>query len=226
MPLDIKICGLKTPEALSAALAHGASHLGFIFFPRSPRNILPDDAGRLRTLVPNGAVNGRRVKTVAVTVDADDGFLDSIVAEMFPDMLQLHGKETPERVAEVKARFDLPVIKALPVAEAYDLDAAKAYHGIADRMLFDAKPPRGAQLPGGNGVSYDWSLLSALPAGTDYFLSGGLTADNVGEALRQADPPGIDVSSGIESAPGAKDVGLIAAFFEAVRAAERPRGVR
>lgn len=213
MTLDIKICGLKTPEALDAALAGGASHVGFIFFSKSPRNIEPAAAGALR-----GAARGR-AQAVAVTVDADDAFLDAIVAAMAPDMLQLHGKETPARVSEVKVRYDLPVMRALSVSEAGDLDKARAYAGVADRLLFDAKPPKGSELPGGNGVSFDWTLLKALPAGTDYLLSGGLNAGNVGEALRLANPPGLDVSSGVESAPGVKDVGLIRGFFDAVKAA-------
>jgi phosphoribosylanthranilate isomerase len=213
MSLDIKICGLKTPETLDAALAGGATHVGFIFFAKSPRWIEPAAAGALR-----GVAKGRAL-AVAVSVDADDAFLDAIVAAMAPDMLQLHGKETPQRVGEVKARYGLPVMKALSVSEAADLDRALAFAGVADRLLFDAKPPKGSELPGGNGVSFDWTLLKALPAGTDYLLSGGLNAGNVGEAMRLADPPGLDVSSGVESAPGVKEVGLIRGFFGAVRAA-------
>lgn len=213
MSLDIKICGLKTPEALEAALAGGASHVGFIFFAKSPRWIEPAAAGGLRDTARG------RAKAVAVTVDADDAFLDEIVAAMAPDMLQLHGKETPGRVAQVKARYSLPVMKALAVSEAGDLNKALAFAGVADRLLFDAKPPKGSELPGGNGVSFDWALLKALPVGTDYLLSGGLNAGNVGEALRLANPPGLDVSSGVESAPGVKDVGLIRGFFDAVRVA-------
>ncbi|TKT82765.1 phosphoribosylanthranilate isomerase [Aquamicrobium sp. LC103] len=211
MTLDIKICGLKTPDAVAAALAGGASHVGFIFFEKSPRNIDPPAAGRLRE-----AVRGR-ASTVAVTVDAGDAFLDGIVAGVAPDMLQLHGKESPERTAEVKARYGLPVMKALPISEAADLGRVAPYRGIADRFLFDAKPPKGSDLPGGNGVSFDWKLLSALDPGIDYMLSGGLNAANIGDALRLANPPGIDISSGVESAPGIKDAALIDAFFKAVR---------
>jgi len=215
MTLDIKICGLKTEEALAAALAGGASHVGFIFFAKSPRNIAPAEAGRLRK-----AALGR-AKAVAVTVDADDAMLDAIVAEMAPDMLQLHGHETPERVAEIKARHGLPVMKAFSIRETADLDATKPYRGIADRLLFDAKPPKGAELPGGNGVPFDWRVLAALEPGTDYMLSGGLNAENIGEALRLVSPSGIDISSGVESAPGVKDAGLIEAFFGAVRGARK-----
>ena len=213
MSLNIKICGLKTPEALDAALSGGASHVGFIFFPKSPRNVEPDIAGRLRR-----AARGR-AKAVAVTVDADDAFLDRIVEAMSPDMLQLHGSEAPARVAEIKARYGLPAMKALSVSEAADLDRIAPYLGVADRFLFDARPPKGSQLPGGNGVSFDWRLLAALDRGVDYMLSGGLDAANVGDALRLAGPPGIDVSSGVESAPGIKDAALIADFFRAVRTA-------
>jgi phosphoribosylanthranilate isomerase len=217
MSLDIKICGLKTAAALTAALAGSASHVGFIFFPKSPRNIAPDEAGRLRE-----AARGKAI-AVAVTVDADDQALDRIVAAMQPDMLQLHGAESPDRVAAVKARYRVPVMKAISVRNAADLDAVASYRGIADRLMFDAKPPAGSQLPGGNGVSFDWRLLAGLDADVDYMLSGGLNAANIGQALRLANPPGIDVSSGVESAPGVKQPALIEAFFRAVRTAADDR---
>ncbi|MGC4023703.1 MAG: phosphoribosylanthranilate isomerase [Mesorhizobium sp.] len=211
--MDIKICGLKTEEAVEVALDGGASHVGFIFFPKSPRNIAPDDAGRLR----RSAIG--RAKAVAVTVDATDAELEQIVSAMKPDMLQLHGKEMPERVSEIKQRFGLPVMKALAVSTADDLGKITPFRGIADRFLFDAKPPAGSQLPGGNGVSFDWALLSKLPVGLDYLLSGGINSANVAEALRMANPPGLDISSGVETAPGVKDPALITAFFAAVRRA-------
>lgn len=214
MSLDIKICGLKSEEALDAALSGGANHVGFIFFPRSPRNVLPAEAGRLRR-----AARGR-AKAVAVTVDADDGALDAIVEAMAPDMLQLHGTESPQRVGEVKARFGLPVMKAFAVSSAADLAAIAPYRGVADRFLFDARPPRDATLPGGNGIAFDWSLLAGLDRDVDYMLSGGLSPANVGDALAVADPPGLDVSSGVERAPGVKDPVLISQFFNAVRAAK------
>lgn len=213
MSLDIKICGLKTPEALEAALAGGASHVGFIFFPKSPRNVEPATAGALRQ-----SAHGK-AKAVAVTVDADDAFLDAIVTTMAPDMLQLHGKETPERVAAAKARYGLPVMKAFSISEQADLAKIGIFASIADRLLLDAKPPAGSELPGGNGVSFDWSLLAALDQSVDYMLSGGLNAANVGDALRIANPPGIDISSGVENAPGVKDPALIEQFFQAVRTA-------
>ncbi|MBO6717096.1 MAG: phosphoribosylanthranilate isomerase [Rhizobiaceae bacterium] len=214
MALDIKICGLKTPETIAAALDGGATHIGFIFFSKSPRYIAPEDAGDLRL-----AARGQ-AEAVAVSVDADNAFLDEIVLAMSPDWLQLHGRETPERVAAIRERYSLPVIKALPVSEAADLERIKPYLGVADRFLLDAKAPKGSELPGGNGVAYDWSLLAALDADIDYMLSGGLNAANVGDALRLANPPGIDISSGVESAPGVKDVGLITGFFRAVEQAQ------
>ena len=213
MNLDIKICGLKNPDALDAALAGGASHVGFIFFAKSPRNVTPEQAGALRL-----AAKGE-VQAVAVTVDAEDAFLDAIVQAMAPDMLQLHGKESPERVAAVKARYGLPVMKAFSVSEAADLDRIAPWRGVADRFLFDAKPPKGSELPGGNGVSFDWRLLAGLDPSIDYMLSGGLNAANIGDALRLANPPGIDISSGVESAPGVKDTALIEDFFKSVRIA-------
>ncbi|PBB81434.1 phosphoribosylanthranilate isomerase [Mesorhizobium sp. WSM3879] len=217
MTLDIKICGLKTDAAMAAALAGGASHVGFIFFAKSPRFVHPAEAGRLR----QAAIG--KAKAVAVTVDADDALLDEIVARMQPDMLQLHGSETPVQVAELKTRYGLPVMKVLSVSEAADLERIKPYVGVADRLMFDAKPPKGSQLPGGNGVAFDWRILAGLDAGLDYMLSGGLNAANVGDALRLANPPGIDISSGVESAPGVKDPALIEQFFRAVRAARDDR---
>ncbi|MBZ9743032.1 MULTISPECIES: phosphoribosylanthranilate isomerase [unclassified Mesorhizobium] len=217
MALDIKICGLKTDQAMAAALAGGASHVGFIFFPKSPRYVEPAEAGRLRELARGKAL------AVAVTVDTSDAFLNEIVEKMQPDMLQLHGSETPDRVTELKARYGLPVMKALPLSEVADLDRIKPFIGIADRFLFDAKPPKGSELPGGNGVAFDWRILAGLDAGVDYMLSGGLNAANIGDALRLANPPAIDISSGVESAPGVKDPALIEQFFRAVRAARDDR---
>ena len=217
MALDIKICGLKTDKALAAALAGGASHVGFIFFAKSPRYVEPAQARRLR----EAAIG--KAKAVAVTVDAGDTLLDEVVETMQPDMLQLHGSETPERVAELKARYGLPVMKALAVSAAADLGQIKLFVGIADRFLFDAKPPKGSELPGGNGVAFDWRILAGLDAGVDYMLSGGLNAANIGDALRLADPPGIDISSGVESAPGVKDPALIEQFFRAVGATRNTR---
>ena len=214
MALDIKICGLKTPETIAAALDGGASHIGFIFFSKSPRYLAPELAGDLR-LAARGQADA-----VAVTVDADNAFLDEIVMTMSPDWLQLHGRETPERVQAIRDRYSLPVMKAISVSEASDLDRIAAYRDVADGFLLDAKPPKGSELPGGNGVTFDWRILAALDADIDYMLSGGLNAANIGEALRLANPPGIDISSGVESAPGIKDVGLIEDFFRAVSDAQ------
>ncbi|NVP54080.1 phosphoribosylanthranilate isomerase [Mycoplana rhizolycopersici] len=210
---DIKICGLKTPDTVQRAVDLGASHVGFIFFPKSPRNIEPADAAELADLVRG------RAKIVAVTVNADNDDLDEIVSLLRPDILQLHGSESPERVLTVKAVYGLPVMKAFSVREAADLEKVDAYIGIADRFLFDAKPPAGSDLPGGNGVSFDWTLMDALDGSVDYMLSGGLNKDNVGEAVAVTRAPGIDVSSGVESAPGVKDIGRMEEFFEAVRRA-------
>ena len=208
--MDIKICGLKTEEAVRAAIAGGASHAGFIFFEKSPRHTDPETAGKLAALA--GAAG---LRSVAVTVDADDATLDRIVSVMKPDMLQLHGKESPERVTAVKARFGLPVMKALAISEAADFEKIGPYRGVADRFLFDAKPPRGSQLPGGNAVSFDWSLLNGLDPDIDYLLAGGIHAGNVADAIAIAHPPGLDISSGVESAPGIKDTALIANFLQA-----------
>ena len=216
MSISVKICGLKSEAAIEAAVDGGAAHVGFIFFPKSPRNITPDEAARL-------AAHARaRAGIVAVSVNADDATLDAIVHAARPDMLQLHGSESPQRVADVKRRFGLPVKKALALREQGDLDMIEPYRGVADKFLFDAKPPAGSDLPGGNGVAFDWTILSKLDPGIDYMLSGGLNAANIGEALSQTGATGIDVSSGVESEPGVKDVALIAEFFDAVRAAEQP----
>lgn len=208
MKLDIKICGLKTQEAVDRVVARGASHIGFIFFEKSPRNIEPDIAGHLAD-----SVRGK-VKIVAVTVNADNDDLDEIIALLKPDILQLHGTETPERVLNIKAVYGLPVIKALSIRDADDLARIEPYIGIADTFLFDAKPPKGSDLPGGNGVSFDWSVLANLDDSIDYMLSGGLNKDNIGEALAMTGTRAIDTSSGVESAPGVKDIGMIDAFFD------------
>ncbi|MCJ9669194.1 phosphoribosylanthranilate isomerase [Neorhizobium sp. BETTINA12A] len=215
MKPDIKICGLKTPEAVDRAVARGASHIGFIFFAKSPRYVEPDLAGDLADRVRG------RVKLVAVTVNADDEELDDIVSMVRPDILQLHGNESPERVLQVKALFGLPVMKAFSVKEAGDLDRIDPYIGVADRFLFDAKAPAGSELPGGNGISFDWSLMASLDEGVDYMLSGGLNKDNAVIALKSTRASGIDLSSGVESAPGIKDLGMIDAFFDAVAEAGR-----
>ena len=218
----IKICGLSTAPTLAAALGAGADMVGFVFFTKSPRHISLDTARAL-----GRAVAGRALK-VALTVDADDAALADIVAALAPDLLQLHGHETPERVAQVRARFGLPVMKALPVAVRADLAALPAYAAAADRVLFDAKPPPDAAHPGGNGLSFDWRLVANLDLAVPAMLSGGLDPGNVAAAIALTRMRGVDVSSGVESAPGVKDAAKIAAFvnnargaFAALAAAER-----
>ena len=213
MRLDVKICGLSTPEAVEAAIAGGASHVGFIFFPKSPRNVSLETAAELARAAAG------RVQRVAVTVDADDAELDRIVEEVRPNLLQLHGQETPERVRAVKIRFGLPVMKAFAIRALEDLERVARYRGVADRFLFDAKAPAGSALPGGNGVPFDWRLLAALDADVEYMLSGGLDAGNVARALAETRPAGIDISSGVETAPGVKDIRLISEFLETVKSA-------
>ena len=214
MPLAIKICGLKTPQALDVALESGADFVGFVFFPPSPRNIGFEVARAL-----GQRVQGRASK-VALTVDANDETLLDIIAALKPDMLQLHGSETPNRVVTVRTRFGLPVMKALPIAERKDLSPIREYAQVADRLIFDARPPRDATRPGGLGRVFDWTLLKDINAGVPFMLSGGLDATNVAGALRTTRAPGVDVSSGVERAPGEKDPDKIRAFIQAARVAE------
>lgn len=214
MPLLIKICGLRTPQALDAALDSGANLVGFVFFPPSPRNIGFEAARAL-----GQRVQGRAGK-VALTVDANDEMLLDIIAALNPDMLQLHGSETPNRVVAVRTRFGLPVMKALPIAERKDLSPIREYAQVVDRLIFDARPPRDATRPGGLGKAFDWALLKNIKAGIPFMLSGGLDADNVAEALRITRAPGVDVSSGVERGPGDKDPEKIRAFTRAARQAE------
>jgi phosphoribosylanthranilate isomerase len=211
----VKICGLRTPDALDAALGAGADMVGFVFFPPSPRNI---DAATARAL--GEQVRGRARK-VALSVDASDEELAAAVAALKPDLLQLHGKETPERVVAVRARFHLPVMKALPIETRADLTPVAAYAKVADRLLFDARAPRDATRPGGLGKPFDWHLLENVDPGVPFMLSGGLDAGNVAEALRTTRAPAVDVSSGVERAPGEKDPEKIRAFVRAARAAYR-----
>ena len=207
MPVTAKICGLSTPETVDAAIRGGASHVGFVFFPRSPRDIVPEQAGQFATPGPVGRVG--------VFVDPDDALLAHAVAGARLTGVQLHGDETPERVAAVKARLGVEVWKAVPVRTRADLDAAQAYRGAADRILYDAKTPKGT-LPGGMGLRFDWALLDGFAHPLPWALSGGLDAGNVAEAAGGTGARLVDVSSGVESAPGVKDVERIAAFLKAV----------
>ena len=207
----IKICGIASPAALDAVIAARADHAGLVFFPPSPRNVSLTDAAAL------GARASGRIGRVGLFVDADDALLADAVAAARLDAIQLHGHEPPQRAAELRARFGIPVWKAMSIASADDVAKAAAYVGAVDLVLFDAKTPKGT-LPGGMGLSFDWSLLAAWKAPCAWGLAGGLSADNVAEAVRQTGTPLVDASSGVESAPGVKDAGKIAAFCGAVRA--------
>jgi phosphoribosylanthranilate isomerase len=215
MSLLVKICGLNTPEALDAALLEGADMVGFVFFSPSPRNVTPAVARAL------GERARGRARKVALSVDADDAALAESIVALAPDLLQLHGRESPQRVAMVRARFGIPVIKAIPVAAAEDLAPAARYAEVADWLLFDARAPREATRPGGLGQPFDWRLLQHLDVAVPFMVSGGLDAGNVGEALRLTRAAAVDVSSGVERAPGVKDPEKIRAFIRAARTAER-----
>ncbi len=214
MPDDIriKICGLRTPADIHAAQDAGAAYVGFVFFERSPRNLDISDAAQLAGLVRPG------VAKVALTVDATDRELDAITQRVGLDMLQLHGHETPERVAAIKARYGLPVMKAVGVRDEADLPALQEYGAVADQILVDAKPPKGAALPGGNGLAFDWKLVAGRRWPVPWMLAGGLVPGNVAEAIRLTGARQVDVSSGVESAPGVKAPGLIRDFIAAARA--------
>ena len=214
MPLSIKICGLKTPEAIDVALESGADFVGFVFFPPSPRNVGLEAARAL------GQRAAGRARKVSLTVDANDETLAAIVAALKPDMLQLHGNETPERVVAVRTRFGLPVMKALPIAERGDLSPIRVFANVSDWLLFDARAPVDATRPGGLGKPFDWTLLQGVKPGIPFMLSGGLDADNVAEALSITKAPGVDVSSGVERRPGEKDADKIRAFIRAARAGD------
>jgi phosphoribosylanthranilate isomerase len=213
MSVLIKICGLKTPAMLDAALDAGADLVGFVFFPPSPRHVGFEAAHTLGERVRN------RARKVAVSVDADDELLKSCIAALRPDLLQLHGSEPPERVAAIRSRFGLPVMKALPVSERADLSSVHLYAQVADLIMFDARAPREASRPGGLGKAFDWRLMEKLALRVPFMLSGGLDAGNVGEALRIARADGLDVSSGVERAPGEKDADMIRAFIRVAREA-------
>jgi phosphoribosylanthranilate isomerase len=213
MPFVVKICGLNTEAALDAALDAGADMVGFVFFPPSPRNVTLDVARAL-----GRRVRGRAQK-VALTVDADEALLAAVVEALHPDMLQLHGKEPPARVTALKQRFGLPLMKAIAIEAECDLTAVASYARFADWLLFDARAPREATRPGGLGRPFDWTLLQDIEPGVPFLLSGGLDAGNVAEALRITRAAGVDVSSGVERAPGEKDADKIRAFVRAARQA-------
>jgi phosphoribosylanthranilate isomerase len=214
MPTQIKICGLSTPETLDAAVNAGASHVGLVHFAKSPRHVSLETAAELRARVPD------HVSTVVLVVDPDEALLGAIVGKVRPDIIQFHGREAPEARAVTGAQFDVETWKAVGLGDASALDRATTYKGCADRLLFDAPP---ALLPGGNGESFDWALLDEVDIGMPWGLAGGLTPENVAAAIHRTRAPLVDVSSGVESAPGVKDAALIRAFCDAVRAADANR---
>ncbi|MBP9951973.1 MAG: phosphoribosylanthranilate isomerase [Cypionkella sp.] len=211
--IRVKICGLRTVADVEAAATSGAAYMGLVFFAKSPRNLCIDQARILALAAPVGLAK------VALVVNADDAALDAITEAMPLDMLQLHGAETPERVMEIRSRYGLPVMKALGVADEGDLAALFDYSLVADQLLIDAKPPKGTPLPGGNGLSFDWRLVAQRRWLRPWMLAGGLTSLNVAQAIQLTNARQVDVSSGVESAPGVKDPALITAF---VQAATRP----
>lgn len=208
-PVNVKICGMTKAADVAAVVAAGGRYVGFNFFAKSPRYVSFDDAARLAADVPVG------ICKVALVVDETDAFLDELVAQMPLDMIQLHGKETPDRVSEIKARYGLPVMKVVGIAGAEDLATLDRYLSVADQILVDAKPPKDAVLPGGNGLVFDWTLLSGRRWPVPWMLAGGLSSANVAEAIRLTGATQVDVASGVEAAPGVKDAGKIAAFCDA-----------
>lgn len=206
-----KICGIKTPEALQAAVRGGTRFVGFVFFPPSPRHVVIDTAKALALMLPTG------VRSVGLFVDPADAQLDAATERVQLDMIQLHGAETPQRVVEIKEKYALPIIKAIPVSCAEDIALARDYEDHVDWLLFDAKPPADSDVPGGTGQGFDWALLKGLEFSKPWMLSGGLSADNVGDALSVLSPDAVDVSSGVESSRGEKDIEKISAFLAAVK---------
>jgi len=205
----VKICGINTKDALDAAVSAGAAYLGFVFFEKSPRHLQLDQAAELAIEVPVG------VAKTALVVDATDAELDALMARVPLDMLQLHGRESTQRVAQLRTRYGLPVMKAIGVSSADDIGALDEYSEVADQLLVDAKPPKGAPLPGGNGLAFDWSVLDGYAWKRPWMLAGGLTPENVAEAIRVTGAKQVDVSSGVETAPGQKDQNLIKQFIQA-----------
>ena len=216
MPARVKICGLKTADAMADALSARADLVGLVFFPPSPRNVTIAEAAPLADFARGFAA------IVALTVDADDALIEAIMTEVNPDMLQLHGSETPERVRELRARWGKPVMKAIKVETREDAALSLAYNGIADLILFDAKAPKGAVLPGGNGAVFDWHVLDDVRTQVPFMLSGGLTPANVAEAIQATGATVVDVSSGVETAPGVKSPDLIRQFIRAAHTAPAP----
>ena len=213
MPVRVKICGLTTEPAVAAALAGGASHLGFMVFEKSPRNIVPAEAEVLARPARG------RAQMVAVVVDPSDALVDLIASALRPDLIQLHGRESPSRAREISERAGAGVIKVVPVGEPRDIDGAAAYEGVVEHLMFETKPPKDADRPGGHGVAFDWTLLAGRRFQRPWLLAGGLNPWNVAEAIAASGAPMVDVSSGVERGPGLKDPALISAFLDAARRA-------
>ena len=211
-PVSVKICGISTVDDVRACAGAGANYMGLVFFEKSPRNITIPAARDLALAAPMGLAK------VALVVNPSDAELDAIAGTVPLDMIQLHGRETPERVAEVKARYGLPVMKAVGIADANDLPKLESYFGVADQILVDAKPPKGGELPGGNGLSFDWRLIAGRRWPCPWMLAGGLTPENVAEAVKMTGAKQVDVSSGVEDAPGQKNAELIQKFVQSSRA--------
>ncbi|MBO37942.1 MAG: phosphoribosylanthranilate isomerase [Rhodospirillaceae bacterium] len=214
MTVQAKICGINSPIAMKAAIEGGASYIGLVFYPRSPRAVTVTEAAHLAKLVPG------TVQKVGLFVNITDDLLNSVLDQLSLDILQLHGKETPERVSEIKDLTGLPVMKAIHIENSADFSEIERYTGVADQILFDAKVPKNMKnaLPGGNAISFDWALFGNRPWQKNWMLSGGLTANNVGEAIRISGAQSVDVSSGVETMPGQKDIKMISAFLETVLA--------
>jgi phosphoribosylanthranilate isomerase len=211
--VEVKICGITDEDAMEAAIEAGADHVGLVFYPKSPRAVTPERATELLSYLE------RPVSRVGLLVDPDDALLDAVIGGVRLDLLQLHGNESPERVEAIRLEYGVPVMKMIPLAGPDDLAAADSYLGVADRLLFDARPPKGSSLPGGNAVSFDWSVLTGRRWPLQWFLAGGLTPTNVAEAIRVSGAKAVDVSSGVETAPGVKSPELIRAFIAAARGA-------
>lgn len=219
MAIKVKICGLRTEDTVAAALASGADYVGLVFYPPSPRYLSPEDAAKLAQLVRG------RAQVVALVVDPDDSLLEDVIRKVEPDLIQLHGKESPERAAAIRKTFGRPVMKAISVETKADADRALAYRDMVDLFLFDAKAPRdvAGALPGGNGIAFDWRALDGVRSEVRFMLSGGLNPENVAEAIRLTRPEGVDVSSGVEVRPGEKDPILIEKFIAAAKGASDRR---
>ncbi|MBI3419700.1 MAG: phosphoribosylanthranilate isomerase [Proteobacteria bacterium] len=208
--VKVKICGVRTKEAIEAAAQGGASYIGFNFYRLSPRYIFPDQAAQMSKIVPSS------LKIVVVTADADDRIFDDVFERFTPDMLQFHGKETPRRVADLKTRFRMPVVKAIPITVPHDFEAAKPFEDVVDWLLFEGTPPTNAMLPGGNAAPFDWKLMEGKTFKRPWFLAGGLNAKNIAEALQVSGAQAVDVSSGVEKTLGEKDPRMIGEFLRTI----------